>query len=96
MSAFRQEYIGDIMSEQLDQGTAQTTEAVGGAPEVKQPELTIQDLGNLRAIIDVASQRGAFKAAEMAAVGTAFNKLNDFLNAVTPQSEESSAGQPSA
>ena len=96
MSAFRQEYIGDIMSEQLDQGTAQTTEAVGGgAPEAKQPELTIQDLGNLRAIIDVASQRGAFKAAEMAAVGTAFNKLNDFLNAVTPP-VESSADQQSA
>lgn len=95
MSAFRQEYIGDIMSEQLDQGTAQTTEAVGGVPEAKQPELTIQDLGNLRAIIDVASQRGAFKAAEMAAVGTAFNKLNDFLNAVTPPAE-GSADQPSA
>jgi len=96
MSAFRQEYIGDIMSEQLDQGTAQTTESVGGgAPEAKQPELTIQDLGNLRAIIDVASQRGAFKAAEMAAVGTAFNKLNDFLNAVTPP-VEGSADQQSA
>jgi hypothetical protein len=49
------------------------------------PELTIQDLGNLRAIIDVASQRGAFKAAEMAAVGSAFNKLDGFLNAVATQ-----------
>ena len=49
------------------------------------PDLTIQDLGNLRAIIDVASQRGAFRATEMAAVGTTFNKLNDFLNAVAPQ-----------
>ena len=48
------------------------------------PELTIQDLGNLRAVIDVASQRGAFRAAEMAAVGATFNKLNDFLNAVAP------------
>ena len=51
------------MSEQLDQGTAQTTEPVGGAPapeaQPATPELTIQDLGNLRAIIDVASQRGA-------------------------------------
>jgi hypothetical protein len=87
------------MSEQLDQGTAQTTEAVGGAPEVKQPELTIQDLGNLRAIIDVASQRGAFKAAEMQAVGSAFNKLNDFLNAVSPASdtqEQGTAEQPAA
>lgn len=85
------------MSEQLDQGTAATTGAVGGdAPEAKQPELTIQDLGNLRAIIDVASQRGAFRAAEMAAVGTAFNKLNDFLNAVAPQQQEGTADKPAA
>ena len=51
------------------------------------PELTVQDLGNLRAIIDVAAQRGAFRAPEMEAVGSAFNKLNNFLNAVTPASE---------
>jgi hypothetical protein len=76
------------MSEQLDQGQATTTDTVGGAPAAEQqaaaPELTIQDLQNLRAIIDVASQRGAFRAAEMQAVGSAFNKLNDFLNAVAP------------
>jgi hypothetical protein len=74
------------MSEQENQTAAAT--------ETLQPELTIQDLGNLRAIIDVASQRGAFKAAELQAVGTAFNKLNDFLNSVAPaQSEED---QPTA
>ena len=91
------------MSEQLDQGQVETTEAVGGAPEAQQPqpELTIQDLGNLRAIIDVASQRGAFKAAELQAVGAAFNKLNDFLNAVTPakpagETQQGTADQPAA
>jgi hypothetical protein len=55
------------------------------------PELTIQDLGNLRAIIDVASQRGAFRATEMAAVGATFNKLNDFLNVVAPPAEAAPA-----
>lgn len=82
------------MSEQLDQATAQEA----GASEAQQPELTIQDLGNLRAIIDVASQRGAFKAAEMQAVGSAFNKLNDFLNAVAPAGEakQGEAEQPAA
>jgi hypothetical protein len=88
------------MSEQLDQGQAATTEAVGGAQEAQQPELTIQDLNNLRAIIDVASQRGAFKAAEMQAVGSAFNKLNDFLNAVSPapvsDTQQGTADQPAA
>jgi hypothetical protein len=83
-----------MSEQQLDQGQATTTEAVGGAApqQPAQPELTIQDLGNLRAIIDVASQRGAFRAAEMAAVGSAFNKLNDFLNAVAPQ-EKSNADE---
>ena len=78
------------MSEQLDQGQAATTGPVEAPASAQAPELTIQDLGNLRAIIDVASQRGAFRAAEMQAVGTAFNKLNEFLNAVAPQQ---SAGQ---
>ena len=72
------------MSEQLDQGQVEETGAVGGEQAAQQPELTIQDLQNLRAIIDVASQRGAFRAVEMQAVGVAFNKLNDFLNAVAP------------
>ena len=62
--------------------------------------MTIQDLNNLRAIIDVASQRGAFKAAEMQAVGSAFNKLNDFLNAVSPapvsDTQQGTADQPAA
>lgn len=52
-----------------------------------QPELSIQDLMAVRNIIDVASQRGAFKAAEMEPVGRAYNKLNSFLEAVTPQAE---------
>ena len=41
--------------------------------------LSIGDLKGLASIIDVASTRGAFKAAELAGVGTLFNKLNTFL-----------------
>jgi hypothetical protein len=78
------------MSEDLQQ---QTTEVPGGEQPVAEaaaqapaaPELTIQDLNNLRTIIDVATQRGAWRAPELAAVGSAFNRLNDFLNAVAPQ-----------
>jgi hypothetical protein len=75
------------MSEQLDQATPQQepAEQAPGTQQPASPELTIQDLGNLRAIIDVASQRGAFRAAEMQAVGASFNKLDTFLNAVAPQ-----------
>jgi hypothetical protein len=52
--------------------------------EQKSPELTVTDLQNLRAIIDIAATRGAFKAAEMAGVGAVFNKLDKFLTAVVP------------
>lgn len=49
------------------------------------PELTIVDLQNLKSIIDVAAQRGAFRAGEMEAVGGQYNKLSKFLEAVAPQ-----------
>ena len=48
------------------------------------PELTIVDLQNIRAIIDVAAKRGAFGAAEMGAVGGVFTKLDAFLTAAAP------------
>ena len=55
--------------------TAQPT-----APAQPDPmALSIGDLKGLASIIDVASTRGAFKAAEMAGVGTLYNKLNAFL-----------------
>ncbi len=41
----------------------------------------------LRGIIDLASSRGAFKAAEMAAVGAVYNKLNAFLEGVAKQGQ---------
>tara|TARA_B110000503_G_scaffold99799_1_gene149309 strand:- start:40158 stop:40400 length:243 start_codon:yes stop_codon:yes gene_type:complete len=49
------------------------------------PDLSIGDLQSLKSIIDVASQRGAFKPNEMAVVGTTYNKLDSFLNAVATQ-----------
>ena len=51
------------------------------APAEQTADLTINDLNAMRAIIDIASTRGAFKAAEMEVVGKTFNKLNAFLEA---------------
>mgnify|MGYP001301777946 FL=1 len=56
-------------------------------------ELTVQDLGVLRSIIDVASQRGAFKANEMEAVGKTFNKLDAFLQTVQKAEDEAKASK---
>ena len=55
------------------------------------PELTINDLASLRAIIDLASSRGAFKTIEMVAVGQSYTKLATFLDYVTKQAEEAQA-----
>lgn len=52
------------------------------------PELNINDLLALKSIIEVASQRGAFKANELEAVGKTFNKLSTFLEAVTAPKKE--------
>lgn len=58
------------------------------------PELTVVDLQNLRAIIDVAARRGAFGAAEMTSVGAVFSRLDTFLNSVAPPT--SNTDQPTA
>ena len=56
--------------------------------EEQQPaELTIQDLSTLKQIIDVASQRGAFKPNEMVQVGQAYSKLEGFLNEIARQQQ---------
>ena len=57
-------------------GAAPKTQAGAGA------ELTVQDLNVIKQIMDVASQRGAFKANEMAMVGATYNKLEAFLKIV--------------
>lgn len=57
----------------------------------QQPQLSISDLQNIRAIIDLAVRRGAFGAAEVSSVGTVFDRLNTFLEALTPQQETPAA-----
>ena len=79
------------MSEETKTAEAQAAPA-GEAPQTGAQtapvELTVQDLGVLRSIIDVASQRGAFKANEMEAVGKTFNKLDAFLQTVQKAEED--------
>jgi hypothetical protein len=55
--------------------------------ETKPADLNLNDLAALRSILEVAASRGAFKAAELEAVGKAFNKLNSFLESVSTKKE---------
>ena len=64
---------------------ATVTEAPASTPEAQGPDLTVQDLQALKSIIDVASQRGAFKPNEMMTVGQTYGKLETFLAAVAQQ-----------
>jgi hypothetical protein len=80
-----------------NQAQVTTPAGVGGDTPAVQPELSITDLQNLRAIVDVAVRRGAFGANEMSAVGATFDRVNTFLNAVAPQkSEEDTEQAPTA
>lgn len=69
------------MTEQTQE--TETTQEV--ATEAQAPDLTVTDLQALKSIIDVASQRGAFKPNEMITVGQTYTKLETFLNAVQQQ-----------
>ena len=64
--------------------------------EAPAQELTINDLGALKSIIDVASQRGAFKPNEMVTIGQVYNKLESFLNAVQAQQQAQPEGVEAA
>lgn len=66
---------------------AEVTETTQSAPRQSGPDLTVQDLQALKSIIDVASQRGAFKPSEMVTVGQTYTKLEMFLAAVASQAQ---------
>ena len=51
----------------------------------EQPQVTVNDLVNVYAIIDLASKRGAFQASELTAVGTVANRVKAFVDYVQAQ-----------
>jgi hypothetical protein len=62
-------------------------------------QITLSDLQSLKVCVEVACQRGAYRAEEMQAIGTVYNTLAKFLSAVTPQTAPAddaaeSASQP--
>jgi hypothetical protein len=52
-------------------------------------QLTLADLANIHNILEAACNRGAFRAQELTAVGTMYDKLTKFLEA-----SSAPAGQP--
>lgn len=76
--------------------TTATEESTPVAPQETPPSLTLQDLVLVAQIIQLTSQRGAYKAEELANVGTLYNKLIAFLDsvgAITKQEETAAPEQ---
>ena len=58
-------------------------------------QITVTDLALLKSLVEVASTRGAFKADELSTVGQVYDKLNQFLQQLIEQAEQSeSAADP--
>lgn len=55
-----------------------------------QPVLNVSDLQQTVEIIDICTQRGAFRAEELTAVGSLYDRITDFLK-FTTQTESDSA-----
>jgi len=57
--------------------------------EAQTTGLSINDLITLRRIVEISSERGAFRASELTAVGQVYDRMNTWLQSVLPAEEES-------
>lgn len=72
-----------------------TQPAADAAPEEGQaPNLTVNDLAAVANVIDLAVQRGAFKAAEAKQVGEVFDKVASFVKHVGEQQKTTEEAAP--
>jgi hypothetical protein len=62
--------------------------------EATQPEsINLSDLQSLLNVIDIATQRGAFKGNELSQVGAVYDKLDVFLRFVADQQQAQQEAQ---
>lgn len=65
-------------------------------PQQGQTGLTINDLHTMATIIETCSERGAFEAKELTAVGAVYNKLMAFLAAQSGNQPGAASDTPPA
>ena len=63
----------------------ETQAAPAAEAQAEAPTVTVNDLANVYAIIDLASKRGAFQASELSAVGSVANKVKAFVDHIQAQ-----------
>ena len=61
--------------------------------QTQEPGIGIADLVAVVKIIDVASERGAFKGPELSSVGGVRDKLTAFIDANTPKQDENTPAE---
>jgi hypothetical protein len=62
-------------------------------PSPDQVTLTLDDLSSVLSVIDVATQRGAFRPKEFTAVGKVYEKISNFLEQVKDNSKAANADE---
>lgn len=85
------------MSEDKATATAAPAEAPAEEQAAQAPvALSLNDLGVLANIIDLASSRGAFRGAELTQVGAAYEKLTAFVRSVQEQQAKAAGDESKA
>jgi hypothetical protein len=62
-----------------------TSQPASQTPGPNDTVINLVDLQNILVVFDLASNRGAFKGAELEAVGQLYNKVAKFVTAATPK-----------
>lgn len=65
-----------------------------GAPGESNNVINITDLQNILVVIDLASNRGAFRGNELEPIGQLYNKIGRFVQAALPPQQEQSDAPP--
>ena len=65
-------------------------------PQQQDPSLSLEELGVLLNVVDLAVQRGAFRGNEASQVGAIFDKLSSFLGAVQAAQQANAEGEAPA
>lgn len=61
-----------------------STVSTDQTPQPPAANLSVQDLQNLLIVVELASQRGAFRAQELSSVGTLYDRVSSFLAGIAP------------
>ena len=81
------------MTEQNEVSNVEESVAPEMDPNAAPVSLSLQELGTLLQIVDLAVQRGAFRGNEASQVGAVFDRLNAFLSQVQEQQEAARAAE---